>query len=212
MALIKCPECKKDVSSTINKCPHCGYKIKDNFNLKKILLKNKILFIVVMIFILIIIIGLIINALNGPNSNSRKMKKYLESVGYDCESNKEGYKGKYYCIMITNNGITKEMTIDQNSENALNYQYINTDYNTYKITINSNNYIAKKHQQHITYENLIEDEKYFFFPDENNFYIGEKLEYKTTSRYDKNVHSDVVEAMREFESYFLGAGVNLSKK
>lgn len=28
MALIQCPECKKDVSSEANSCPHCGYPIK----------------------------------------------------------------------------------------------------------------------------------------------------------------------------------------
>lgn len=28
MALIKCPECGKDVSDTAKMCPHCGYKIK----------------------------------------------------------------------------------------------------------------------------------------------------------------------------------------
>ena len=26
MALIKCKECKKDISSTVKECPHCGYK------------------------------------------------------------------------------------------------------------------------------------------------------------------------------------------
>ena len=26
MALMKCPECKKDMSDTLNACPHCGFK------------------------------------------------------------------------------------------------------------------------------------------------------------------------------------------
>lgn len=26
MALIKCPECRKEFSDTVKKCPHCGYK------------------------------------------------------------------------------------------------------------------------------------------------------------------------------------------
>ena len=30
MALIKCPECEKEVSDTIENCIHCGYKIKKN--------------------------------------------------------------------------------------------------------------------------------------------------------------------------------------
>jgi hypothetical protein len=28
MALITCPECKKEISDTANKCPHCGYIIR----------------------------------------------------------------------------------------------------------------------------------------------------------------------------------------
>lgn len=28
MSLIKCPECGKEISSTVNNCPHCGYVIK----------------------------------------------------------------------------------------------------------------------------------------------------------------------------------------
>lgn len=28
MALIKCPECGNDVSSTTYRCPHCGYMVK----------------------------------------------------------------------------------------------------------------------------------------------------------------------------------------
>lgn len=28
MALIKCPECGKDVSTSAQTCPHCGYQLK----------------------------------------------------------------------------------------------------------------------------------------------------------------------------------------
>ena len=28
MALIKCPECRKDISNIAVTCPHCGYKLK----------------------------------------------------------------------------------------------------------------------------------------------------------------------------------------
>ena len=58
MALIKCPECSKEISDTVKKCPNCGYKLKlrredksqfktlKNFNWWKILL---ITFIVVVV-------------------------------------------------------------------------------------------------------------------------------------------------------------------
>lgn len=51
MALIKCPECGRDISDTVSKCPYCGYSIK-----KKRL--NKKWLILIGIIILIVIIGL----------------------------------------------------------------------------------------------------------------------------------------------------------
>jgi hypothetical protein len=30
MALIKCPECNREISDTAKRCPHCAYKIKSN--------------------------------------------------------------------------------------------------------------------------------------------------------------------------------------
>ena len=35
MALIKCPECGKDVSDTCDQCIHCGFKLKKDFNQNK---------------------------------------------------------------------------------------------------------------------------------------------------------------------------------
>ena len=31
MALIKCPECGKEVSDTVKECPNCGFKLKKDF-------------------------------------------------------------------------------------------------------------------------------------------------------------------------------------
>ena len=30
MALIRCPECRQPMSTTLDKCPHCGYELSDN--------------------------------------------------------------------------------------------------------------------------------------------------------------------------------------
>jgi hypothetical protein len=32
MALIKCPECNRDVSDSAEMCPHCGYKVKKHIS------------------------------------------------------------------------------------------------------------------------------------------------------------------------------------
>ena len=47
MALINCPECKKEISDKTNACPHCGYPIKKDklenyFNNTKYFIKQSI--------------------------------------------------------------------------------------------------------------------------------------------------------------------------
>lgn len=52
MALITCPECKKEISDTAKTCPNCGYKIKKTEKWKKIgrnLLKSGIIIEVLLI-------------------------------------------------------------------------------------------------------------------------------------------------------------------
>ena len=40
MALIKCPECEKEVSTAAETCPHCGYPIKKNEPVKEKQVEN----------------------------------------------------------------------------------------------------------------------------------------------------------------------------
>lgn len=41
MALSSCPECNREISDTVRKCPNCGYKIKNHRSKKEPkLLKN----------------------------------------------------------------------------------------------------------------------------------------------------------------------------
>lgn len=48
MALIKCPECGKEVSDTVKECPNCGFKLKKDF----IQLHKKLICIIALILIL----------------------------------------------------------------------------------------------------------------------------------------------------------------
>lgn len=34
MALIKCSECKRDISETVGNCPHCGFSVKQSIEIK----------------------------------------------------------------------------------------------------------------------------------------------------------------------------------
>lgn len=63
---MNCPECNKEVSTTVKKCPHCGYTIqrtnvktiteKIKYSINSFSKKTKILFSVVSVLIIFIII------------------------------------------------------------------------------------------------------------------------------------------------------------
>lgn len=54
MALIKCPECNREISDTAKTCPHCGYKL----NAEQVRHRNKIIFrTIVSLSLLVVGIG-----------------------------------------------------------------------------------------------------------------------------------------------------------
>lgn len=79
MALIKCPECSKEISDTVKKCPNCGYRLKlwredenqllKNFNWRKILL---------IVFIVVVVASGGITFYFYLNSPVRKAQNYLK--------------------------------------------------------------------------------------------------------------------------------------
>ena len=65
MALINCPECKKEISDTARKCPHCGYAVKSV--LKDINSNKKTILKIAIAAIAIIVLVLAINIFPRPN-------------------------------------------------------------------------------------------------------------------------------------------------
>lgn len=49
MSLIKCPECGKEISDTVSKCPNCGYSFGHKLPFKKILIATTIIIVFVTI-------------------------------------------------------------------------------------------------------------------------------------------------------------------
>ena len=78
MALIKCPECKKDISDKAEVCPNCGYELKSangsvsNSNLDKVISGDnlKYLFIIVVAAIEIFLVFNMINKNSGMGYKS----------------------------------------------------------------------------------------------------------------------------------------------
>ena len=72
MALIICPECKKQISDTVDSCPSCGYKISEDEmdelkSAAKKLMNVKIFAIISIIFSIIIII--FVRHISSPNQH-----------------------------------------------------------------------------------------------------------------------------------------------
>lgn len=70
MALIKCPECGKEISDTIKKCPNCGYKVKKQVNKKKMF--------IIGIISLILLIGGCATIMVIKNNNIKQQEKLVQ--------------------------------------------------------------------------------------------------------------------------------------
>ncbi len=59
MALIKCKECGKEVSSNATTCPNCGNPINDDTITREIKASKKVAIFIIIILVIICIIGFI---------------------------------------------------------------------------------------------------------------------------------------------------------
>ena len=93
MALVKCPECGKEVSSQLRKCNNCGYK------LKRIDKKKRNVFIVIFcVIIMLTIVGFILLHNNQDNIN-REYRELLVEAGEKIYTN--GLIAESYCYDIS---------------------------------------------------------------------------------------------------------------
>ena len=72
MALIKCPECGKEISDTVKKCPNCGYKNKKKLNRKKI--------VIICIISLVLLIGGCVSIITIKNNNTKQQEQQEKLV------------------------------------------------------------------------------------------------------------------------------------
>jgi len=73
MALIKCKECGKEVSSEARKCPHCGKKLKTSRIGKGILY----------VFVIIIGLGILGTIISNTNKEEKTSKQKLDTSGIE---------------------------------------------------------------------------------------------------------------------------------
>ena len=98
VALIKCPECGKEISGTVKYCPNCVVKIKkQNSITDKAKTKNYIV-LAVSIILIIIAISLVV---------SSEFKYYLDNIDYyteqyeNAKSHSSGFLGGSYASLAS---------------------------------------------------------------------------------------------------------------
>ena len=114
MALIKCPECGKEVSDTVKECPNCGFKLKKDF----IQLHKKLICIIALI--LILGAGGIIY-ISSYKSISYEQNNIIECVNWLKKNtvNKDSIDIKKIYVSYNNQDTIKRMDNIKNKEEPL---------------------------------------------------------------------------------------------
>lgn len=132
MALIKCPECGKQVSNQLKKCNNCGYKLKQ-VDKKKV----KMLSIIGVVILILTVVGIVVG-ININKSNQEKIDKgyHDQIVVTGSKIYIGGLVSNLYCYDI---GKVWYNTIFEKSDskydqytktNSYGFSYFNSDFNT----------------------------------------------------------------------------------
>ena len=193
MALIKCPECGKEISDTAKSCPNCGYEIKK----QKSNIKKKPIVITGVIVAIVLVTLLIIQNNRYKEDSSpfytmksgTKMKEIHDLYGEpdDTQNNDGSIDETYNNLQFLGNTGTLKIRYWSDSKDIIYARWI---------------IYAKDYNKDSSYERAVETTKKCF----NKIYgSAEQIsdtEFKWTSTYDKTSYKlTISKAMRcsEFE-------------
>lgn len=147
MALIKCPECGKEISDTVVQCPHCGYKMKKHVTLYK--------YILLIAIGAISIICIILGTRKSKDLVDDKETEVFDTVSKDYwDNNKWGttyseiedkYKDKIFDSTLENGSLamTEDNVMNIEGLNTMiNYSFTETE-KLYRVTIIYTNHSQK---------------------------------------------------------------------
>ena len=144
MALVKCPECGKEISSQLKKCNNCGYKLKqvDKKKIKK--------FGIIGVILTVLIIVSVIVGINISKNNQEKIDKeyHDQLVVTGSKIYVNGLVSSLYCYDIGQ--VWYKAIFDDFSYWDDYYQYRSDDFNTSiskYLTINKDKIDSLKKQQ-----------------------------------------------------------------
>ena len=109
------------MSDTLDKCPHCGFKVKNSSDkvkniLDKLKCNKKLVVSFVIIFVLILVFGFVFSKINLSKSYADKARKYFEKEGYDCTEEYESGVGKVYVCSDKDGDIKHKYSIGWGSD------------------------------------------------------------------------------------------------
>ncbi len=183
MSLVNCPECQKEISDTVKKCPQCGYTLKSNnkkieFNYKNIIenFKTKKSYKIAgtIILILILLLTTIVFISNKESRIAKNVVEYLEDEGYNCNKEKNNNRDNIYICEKTDDDKTHTYTLSWKSsdlfyrlvEDAFNIEYHFEDRYERYFDFTLSRYKSNKHQ-YIRVNNTIDNELCSFNPTDN---------------------------------------------
>lgn len=107
MALIKCPDCRKELSDKADKCPNCGYPIAEQIKKEEKVQGANDKRTGCLIFIGIILIAIVVNLCSGRGESTNKVTS-------------ESYSPPSYCITQQTVGTYTESDYDKLTRYAVN--------------------------------------------------------------------------------------------
>ena len=116
MALIKCPECNKEISDTAKRCPNCGYK----FPIKN--KKNICIIILIIIAIVVIVCGSLLYIHSQP---LYKYKHQIIETLNDYKNDTISYDKAYKKINAIESQVNKEYEKEKDLSKRLKLSGLN---------------------------------------------------------------------------------------
>lgn len=156
MALVKCPECGKEVSSQLKKCNNCGYKLK-RADKKKI---KKVVIIGVLLTILLIIGSVVGLNINKKNQEKIDKEYHDQIVVTGSKIYVNGLVSSLYCYDIGQ--VWYKAIFDDFNYWDDYYQYKSSDFNTSiknYLTTNKDKIDKLKEQQKEIQEEVLKLQK-----------------------------------------------------
>jgi len=144
MALIKCPECNKEISDKVKSCPFCGFPFESNADIQQVEIssvniatkdpaKTKKLITGAIIAVIILVLGFVAFSVIKNNDEKKKFNVYIDNLNFARETMLDGGGEAEVLLNLTarvwRNSIYEERDLQTNKYTMIGNTF-NDDFNT----------------------------------------------------------------------------------